>query len=192
MAVRLLYSRSDRQWRMVQECLSEDEAMVLWVDVSGMSVEEHWCCVVRSSGDRCWERLPGSGADGAWTADDLAQPVKFRAAVAAPSSSVAELDALAAQLYSQRLAPASRHFDGVKALYVAGVGLMAAIPVEIQVKDRTVSDIPSGSFLVRFAASQSTSGCETPKAANETPYVRIRGRRTFPAACRAARRASLP
>jgi tetratricopeptide (TPR) repeat protein len=135
----------------VQAALPADAAFVAWVDVADKSggVQEHWGCVVRSSGAPKWNRLPGSGTDGKWTKEDAELPARFREGLvkAAPAS---EIDALAKKLHAQRLAPLSKHLAGVKRLFVAPVNQMAAIPIEALTDQYTVSYTPSGTYLARL------------------------------------------
>src|SRR5262249_40682408 len=60
----------------IQKQLPHDSALIAWLDISGESKAaapsgEHWACVVRHQGEPAWAKLPGSGANQAWTqADD--------------------------------------------------------------------------------------------------------------------------
>jgi CHAT domain-containing protein/tetratricopeptide (TPR) repeat protein len=135
----------------LQAALPADAAFLAWADAANKSgaLQEHWGCVVRRKGQPHWERLPGSTADGKWTAEDTQLPTQFREALA-KSASVAEIDALAKKLHAQRLAPLAKHLDGVKRLVVAPVNRMAGIPVEALTEQYTVSYTPSGTYLARL------------------------------------------
>ena len=144
-----------------QAALPADAAFVAWVNVADKSggVQEHWGCVVRPRGDPHWERLPGSGPAGEWTSADTELPGQFHAALA-KSASAAEIDSLAQKLHGQRLAPLSKHLNGVKRLVVAPVNRMAGIPIEALTDQYTVSYTPSGTYLARLRDRQrpQTSG----------------------------------
>jgi CHAT domain-containing protein/tetratricopeptide (TPR) repeat protein len=137
----------------IQRAIPTDAALVLWIDVSNADsgVNEHWGCVIRPTGEPRWERLPGTGDGGQWTADDSALPSQFREALAPTESARADADDLAHELYDQRLAPLAKHLAAVKTLYVASVNQMAGIPIEVLTSDFTVSYVPSGTFLARLA-----------------------------------------
>jgi CHAT domain-containing protein len=135
----------------LQAALPTDAAFVAWVDVIDKysSEQEHWGCVVRPKGEPRWERLPGSGAQGKWVAEDDQLTNQFRAALAR-SAPAAEIDTLAKKLHAQRLAPLAKHLAGVKRLFVAPVNQMAGIPIEALTDQYTVSYTPSGTYLARL------------------------------------------
>jgi tetratricopeptide (TPR) repeat protein len=135
----------------VQAALPADAAFVAWVDAADQSgqVQEHWGCVVRPRGETCWERLPGSGPEGRWTRADSDLPVQLHAALAR-SAPAADVAALAQKLHAQRLAPLSKHLDGVRHVFVAAVNRMAGIPLEALTDQYTVSYTPSGTYLARL------------------------------------------
>ncbi len=148
----------------IQAAIPDSTALVLWIDVSGFgSIEEHWGCVVRSSGEPTWERLPGtrtrqqdengspeSETQPDWTDDDTALTHKFRDALASSTASAAEIEELAQSLHDQRIAPLAPHLVGVKTLYVVAVSQMAGIPVELLTDRYTICYVPSGTFLARL------------------------------------------
>jgi hypothetical protein len=138
----------------VRKALSADAALVAWVDVSGPGIEEHWVCVVRSTGEPLWERLPGTGADHLWTRQDTDLPARLRFALVGDRTTApapaAEVAALARDLYAQRLAPVEKHLDGVHRLFVVPVHAMSGVPVEVLTERYRVSYVPSGTFLVRL------------------------------------------
>jgi len=130
----------------LQAVLPPDAALVTWVDVAGRGVQEDWGCVVRPQGEPQWERLPGSGPGGQWTREDTELPGQLRTALAR-SASVPAVDPLTQKLHAQRLAPLTKHLDGVKHLFVAPVNQMAGIPIEPLTDQYTVSYTPSGTYL---------------------------------------------
>jgi len=135
----------------LQAGLPADAAFVAWVDAADKfgGVQEHWGCVVRPQGEPHWERLPGSGPGGQWTADDFTLTSQFYVSLAksAPPETTA---GLAKKLHSQRLEPLSKHLGGVKYLFVAAVNQMAGIPIEALTDQYTVSYTPSGTYLARL------------------------------------------
>lgn len=139
----------------IQGAIPADAAFLLWVDVTSPldRVQQHWGCVLRDRGDPTWIRLQGSSSDPthtAWTDDDMRLPGRLRAALASPTSSHTEVEALTNALHAQRIAPLERHLDGVSRLYVVTVNEMAGIPVETLTDRYTISYIPSGTFLARW------------------------------------------
>jgi CHAT domain-containing protein len=135
----------------LQSALPAEAAFVTWVDIADRfgGVQEHWGCVVRANGDPIWERLPGSGEDAKWTEVDTNLPTQFRNALA-KSAPAPEIQALAKKLYTQRIAPLSKHLAGVRHLFVAPVGRMAGIPIETLTDQHAVSYTPSGTYLARL------------------------------------------
>jgi tetratricopeptide (TPR) repeat protein len=132
----------------IQAALPTDTALLTWVDIKGTAQAkdpngEHWAVLLRSSGVPVWERLRGSGPDGAWTEDDDRLPVELRAAVQAPGR---EWEATARRLRQQRLAPLARHVDGVRKLVVLPSAAMAGIPVEL-IAEGMVSYHQSGTMF---------------------------------------------
>src|SRR5262249_9536646 len=73
----------------------------------------HAACVVRRAGDPAWTMIPGSGENGAWTADDetLARRLRDALAARAPES---EWRPLAEALARQRLGPIEPLLKGVR------------------------------------------------------------------------------
>ncbi len=137
----------------IRAALSSDAALLFWIDltdnVGAGRIHEHWGCVVRSSGEPQWERLPGTGPENQWTQADSELPGKLHVALAG-NLSATEIAALAHQLRAQRLAPLEKHLAGVRTLYVIPVNEMAGIPVEALTTDYTISYVPSGTFLARL------------------------------------------
>ena len=141
----------------VQSALTPEAAFIAWIDVSDGGVEEHWGCVVRAQGEPRWERLPGSGPEGKWTADDGALTKHFREKLIG-SASGAEVEGLAHRLHSQRLAPLSQHLGGARQLFVAPVNVMAGIPLESLTDQYTVCYMPSGTYLANSRDQKRSAG----------------------------------
>ncbi len=135
----------------IQTALPEHAALLLWVDVSGISgsVQEHWACVVRRQGSARWERLAGTGADGKWTKSDSELPARLRDALGSAHATASEIAALTSQLRAQRLAPVAKHLTDVKTLYVVPVHEMAGLPVELIAPEFQVEYVTSGTAIVR-------------------------------------------
>jgi CHAT domain-containing protein/Flp pilus assembly protein TadD len=137
----------------IQETLSEDAALLAWVDVKGDSHAvdpngEHWACVVRHQGGPVWVKLPGSGDDGGWTESDNELHGRVRDALGDGASGV-EGEAhqgLMQELYTQRLAPVEPRLAGVGRLIVLPAGWMAGLPVEALTDDYAVSYAPSATM----------------------------------------------
>jgi tetratricopeptide (TPR) repeat protein len=146
----------------VRQALPADAAMIAWIDLSVQGLEEHWACVLRSTGDPAWERLPGTGPDHQWTRQDTALPGRLRfALVGDPTTAAApatEVAAIARDLYAQRLAPLEKHLQAVKRLYVVPVRNMAGVPVEALSDRYRISYVPSGTFLARLQARPQPQG----------------------------------
>ncbi len=142
----------------IRAALPADAALLLWVDVASKGgVEEHWACVVRPTGDPKWERLPGTGPGGRWTADDTDLSEDLRDALVG-SATRAEVEALAARLHAQRVAPVARYLNGVKTLYVVPVHEMVGVSVEALTADYAVSYVPSGTHLARLQGRPRPAG----------------------------------
>ncbi|MBX3443694.1 MAG: CHAT domain-containing protein [Planctomyces sp.] len=137
----------------VQRAIPEDGALLMWIDVGAGpgGAQEHWGCVVRSTGDPVWERLPGTGPEGGWSDDDIQLPARLREALASRTTSLAKLNELASRLNAQRIDPLRRHLEGVARLYVPPVYEMAGVPIEVLTDDYIVSYIPSGTLLARLS-----------------------------------------
>ena len=146
-----LSQREVAEFETIRSAIPADAALVLWINVrSGNgSVQEHWGCVVRSTGNPRWARLPGTGPSGAWTLADAQLPDRLIAALAG-SASAAEVESLASQLRAQRIAPILPDLEGITRLYVVPVLHMAGVPVELLTSNVTVSYVPSGTFLTRL------------------------------------------
>jgi tetratricopeptide (TPR) repeat protein len=142
----------------IQAQLPPGAALLAWVDRQGSPQAadpngEHWACLVRSSGAPVWERLRGSGPQGAWTTDDDHLPNLVRQAFVRPGGPKDEWKEPARRLYAQRLAPLGRHLRGgagvpaVTHLIVLPSGRMAGVPVEALTDEYTVSYAPSGTMF---------------------------------------------
>src|SRR5579872_105136 len=124
----------------VQEALSEDTALVAWIDTKPVPKAadpdgDHWAVVVRKSGEPVWIDLPGTGEKDQWTETDFALPGKLRDALKSPSG---DWPALAKSLRRQRLVPLQKALgptsDGLPAvshLVVLPSSMLAGIPIEV-------------------------------------------------------------
>lgn len=137
----------------IQKQIPDDAALVLWVDVQNL----HFGCVLRHQGPPRWQSLPGSGRDGAWTADDGRLTTRLYQALHDRTVSQAERERLLEQVRRQRLEPLRKLLqagDGlppIRRLLVVPTGSMAHLPVEVLAPAYTVSYIPSGSVFARLA-----------------------------------------
>lgn len=134
----------------IQAAIPAGAALVLWIDVSGGQVEEHWGCVVGHATGPHWERLPGSGPNGKWTPGDNDLTSDFTTEIVHGNVAGGGLSALRERLYAQRIAPLLKHLGGVKTLYVVPVNYMSGVPVEALARDFTIGYLPSGTFLARL------------------------------------------
>jgi CHAT domain-containing protein len=76
----------------------------------------------------------------------------------AQSTSAHDIAALAKKLHAQRLAPLSKHLEGVKHLRVAPVRAMAGIPLEVLTDQYTMSYTPSCTYLARLQERERPRG----------------------------------
>jgi CHAT domain-containing protein/tetratricopeptide (TPR) repeat protein len=136
----------------IQKQVPTDAALVLWLDV----FDQHWACVLRREGPPRWQRLPGSGSQGAWTDDDLNLTQRLYEAVTDFRGPAARRERLVEAVRRQRLAPLAEHLrpqgslPAVRRLLVVPTGAMARAPVEILAPGYTVSYVPSGTVLARL------------------------------------------
>ncbi len=144
---------------VVQAAIPEDAALVGWVDTD----RHHGACLVRRTGDPVWVRIPGTGADGAWTKDDDQRPGDLREALRKrATASAADLAAVG----RQRIGPLRRHLEGVHRLIVLPSPALAGVPVEVLLAaepgpELVVSYAPSASLVARLARP-SDQGQEPP------------------------------
>jgi CHAT domain-containing protein len=150
----------------IQAQLPADAALLSWIDFQGRpkAVDphgEHWACVVRQRGEPVWVKLPGSGLQGAWTADDNQLSDKVRELLARPPADVTVTwQDQTSRLYRQRLAPlakslgATTDLPSVRHLIILPSEWMAGVPVEAVVAARTdqqpaytISYAPSGTMF---------------------------------------------
>jgi tetratricopeptide (TPR) repeat protein len=144
----------------IRAAIPPDAALLFWVDVTSdvAGVQEHWVCVVRSTGDPRWERLPGTGANGTWIPKEDGLLISRFINAIKQSAPKPELDELTKRFRSQRIVPALPHLDGVKSLYVVPAHWLAGVPVELLAPEFTVSYVPSGTFLARAKDRPSPAG----------------------------------
>ncbi|HJT34339.1 MAG TPA: CHAT domain-containing protein [Pirellulales bacterium] len=143
----------------LQAAIPDDGALLLWIDRNAWSdgAQQHWGCVVRSTGEPKWEQLPGTGTEQKWTYDDWDLPHKLSAS-AGGNASPSEIASRACQIYNQRIARVEKYLDGVKRLYVVPVDQMAGVPVEVITDQYTISYVPSGTFLARVKVRPRANG----------------------------------
>jgi tetratricopeptide (TPR) repeat protein len=136
----------------IQRHIPVDAALVLWLDAPKM--REHWGCVLRRNGPSVWQRLEGTGPNGAWTEEDHSLHWRLYRALADPGSR--NVEDLAAQMRRQRLLPLLPHLrargdlPAVRRLFVVPTGRMARVPVEVLSEEHAVSYVPSGSIFARL------------------------------------------
>jgi CHAT domain-containing protein/tetratricopeptide (TPR) repeat protein len=139
----------------IQKHIPADAALVLWVDDERLG--ERWACVVRQKGAPAWQRLAGSGKDGAWTAKDSAVPADLLAALLRRDSPATDRADLLKALRRQRLDVLKPHLQAaaglpaVRRLLVVPTGPMALVPLEVLDEKLVVSYVPSGSVFARLA-----------------------------------------
>ena len=67
----------------IQQTIPSGHALLIWVDVTSTDkekkVNEHWACILKSSGEPVWVQLPGSGEKGRWTDDERKLTTTLRA-----------------------------------------------------------------------------------------------------------------
>jgi tetratricopeptide (TPR) repeat protein len=134
----------------VQAAIPDDDALVGWVDTD----RHHGACLVRRTGDPVWVRIPGTGADGAWTKDDDKRPRDLGDALR--KRATASAADLAAAVGRQRIGPLRRHLEGVHRLIVLPSPALAGVPVEALLAgalgpELMVSYAPSASLFARLA-----------------------------------------
>jgi len=141
----------------IQEGLPERAVLVAWLDVEpphGGSGGEHHAVIVRKTGQPIWVRLPGTGPNGEWTAEDIGLAARLRAEVSDPKRDRAAWPReLIGKLYAQRLAPLEPHVKDAKHLIVLPSAKLAGLPVEVLTDRWTVSYAPSGTMLARLRRS---------------------------------------
>jgi tetratricopeptide (TPR) repeat protein len=136
----------------IQKQIPPDAALVLWLDFQ----DAHWGCVLRQHGPPRWQRLPGSGRNGAWTPDDLYLTPRLYRVLANLRERGSRHDQLVQAVRQQRLEPLRQHFQAteklpaVRQLLVIPTGMNAWVPVEVLAPEFTVSYIPSGTVFARL------------------------------------------
>lgn len=142
----------------VQAAIPEEAAIVLWVDLGGGDVQDHWGCVVRRTGEPHWERLPGTGPGGKWRMEDSTLPKDAGMALVYSKQSLAEVEPIRQTLRAQRFTPLLPHLRGVQTLYVIRAGYVGGFPIETIAPEFTISYIPSGSWLAGLSKSKLPAG----------------------------------
>jgi CHAT domain-containing protein/tetratricopeptide (TPR) repeat protein len=142
----------------IQKALPADAALLGWVDVSGQPKAadpsgEHWALLLRSQGQPAWEKLAGSGKDGAWTEADERLPAELRRALLTPQGAWRPL---AERLRKQRLGPLARHLavtgglPAVRQFVVLPSPALAGVPAEVFAEGYAVSYAPSGTLFAHL------------------------------------------
>jgi tetratricopeptide (TPR) repeat protein len=143
----------------IQSHLGPETALLAWVDLAGRSTAadpngEHWACLLRSSGDPIWVKLPGSGPRGRWSADDDKLPSEIRALCSAgPGKDASAWKQPIARFARQRLTPlqkdlqAAHGLPAVKHLVILPSRHLLGVPIEVLTERYTVSYAPSGTFF---------------------------------------------
>jgi CHAT domain-containing protein/Tfp pilus assembly protein PilF len=168
-----LSKRQVADLKELQASLPAKAAFVTWVDdwtIEG-SVQEHWGCVVRADRPPAWVRLPGTGTNKTWTDSDRVVAERFREALA-QAAAMEKIEELSRQLAAQRIEPLLPHLDGVNRLFVAGVNVMAGVPVEALTDRFAISYTPSGTQLARLSARPRPSGQATLLALGDPVFNR--------------------
>jgi Tfp pilus assembly protein PilF len=139
----------------IQARVPADSALIGWLDIPAEPKAadpngEHWACILRRRGDPAWVRLAGSGPKDAWTEADDHLPVKVRETVIQqPGEATAKWRELTGQLYTQRLAPLTKHLSptadlpAVRHLIVLPSPALAGVPVEALIEVRTDKEFPT-------------------------------------------------
>lgn len=147
-----LSSREVATVKEIQKALKRDEALLTWIDETTHEggINEHWACVLRSSGEPIFEELKGDGANSAFSADDIELPEKLRMMLWNRNSSEKEIKSDAKRLYEQRFAAIEKHLHGIAKIYIVAVDVMAGIPVDVLTDRVSVSYVQSGTSLARM------------------------------------------
>jgi tetratricopeptide (TPR) repeat protein len=138
----------------IQKQLGTDAALVLWLDTH--EVGEHRACVVRCQGAPAWVRLPGTGKDQAWTAEDRDLAERLYRLLQQPTHRATERQRLREALRQQRLDPLRPQLEArdglpaVRQLLVVPTGWAGLVPLEVLSRDYRISYVPSGSVYARL------------------------------------------
>ncbi|MEW6747596.1 MAG: CHAT domain-containing tetratricopeptide repeat protein [Planctomycetota bacterium] len=139
----------------VQASLSDEAALVAWVDTAGPHAE-HWACVIRNRGDPAWVNLLGDRAHPEGLREfELVKQVRQQLCRAQP---VSDRDVL----YRQRIQPLEQALAGVRRLYVIPSGWIIGIPVEVLTDRYVVSYVPSATILLHLAGRSVANGRRPP------------------------------
>jgi len=160
----------------IQAALPADAALLTWVDLSPPGPNaadpsgEHWGVVVRSQGTPAWVRLPGTGKNRGWTADDSKLTELVQTSLPQrPGLDAADPQPLIDRLRAQRLAPvtsalaAAAGLPAARRLIVLPSRALTGVPVEalLQPGDPwTVSYAPSATVwnYLRKQSRETTPG----------------------------------
>ena len=163
----------------IQTHIDEDAALVFWVQY----LSSRLGCVLRNSGPPQWVKLPGSGADGAWTELDKIQANEAHLALSSQAYS-RELQSTYLDAHSDNpfllasvrrafdagqhsailkrarqlwILPLEKHLAGVNRLIVIPTGSMSELPVESLTEKYEVVYSPSASTLAGLASTKSNA-----------------------------------
>jgi tetratricopeptide (TPR) repeat protein len=142
-----------RSLEQIQKQIPADAALIFWIDASVR--DGHWACLLRREGAPQWQRLPGSGRDGAWTDDDWNLTQELYQALRDVEAPAARRQLLVEAVRRQRFEPLRRYLakvgdlPAVRRLFVVPTQSMARVPVEVLAPEYTVSYLPSGTVFAR-------------------------------------------
>ena len=144
----------------IRLAIPDGAALVGWLD----DRTHHWACLLAGDGEPVWVRLPGSGADGAWTEEDERLRDELRDALIEEGPA----EALADRLARLRLSPLLPHLEGIEHLIVLTSPGLDGVPVELLVdalpgaRGRLVSYAPSGSLLALLSEPRPEADSDGP------------------------------
>jgi CHAT domain-containing protein len=162
----------------VQSMLSEDAAIVGWLDVSmPQGAYQSWCYVVRGSGPVVWLEVDPSQTQGA-SGSPFELTRSFRKKLARPSLSDAEVGAESQNLWLERIAPLLPGLEGVTHLIVIPSSAMLGVPLETLENDEgvmladmyAVSYAPSATIYTWLAERESLEAGSRMLLVGDPPY----------------------
>jgi CHAT domain-containing protein/Tfp pilus assembly protein PilF len=164
----------------IQKQLPRDGALVLWLDID--SLGEHRACILRTTGEPFWVRLPGSSEDSSWTAQDQALAGNLYNLLKKPDTNANERDRECNALRKQRLDPlrpylaAANDLPAVRRLLVVPTGWAGAVPLETLGTEHVISYVPSGSVHARLARDHRTVAASSLLALGDPLFAPAGGR----------------
>jgi tetratricopeptide (TPR) repeat protein len=151
----------------IQAALDKDMALLGWLDLPPAGPKaadangEHWAFLLRSSGPPLCLRLKGSGPGGAWTEDDSELPSRLGDSLLERRG---DWQRLAGRLREQRLGPLREHLGAqgklpaVRQLVVLPSPALAGVPLEVLLKDLTISYALSGTLHTHLKTQPAVKG----------------------------------